>query len=55
MSTSHTTPLAAPRTARLLALALSAVFTLGMLLGIHTLAEAPDPAAQLAHVTQPRA
>jgi hypothetical protein len=55
MNTSYTTPLAAPRQARLLALTLSAVLTLGMLLGIHTLAERPDPAAQMAHVTQPRA
>ena len=55
MNTSYNTPLAAPRQARLLALTLSTVLTLGMLLGIHTLAELPDQAAQMAHVTQPRA
>ncbi|HRD95401.1 MAG TPA: hypothetical protein PLA97_03235 [Rubrivivax sp.] len=55
MNTPYHTPLAAPRHARLLALTLSAVLTLGMLLGIHALAELPDPAAQMAHVTQPRA
>ncbi len=54
MNTSHDMPLAAPQQARLLALALSAVFTLAMLLGIHTLAEVPDAAWQLAQIAQPR-
>lgn len=54
MNTSQNLPLAAPQQARLVALTLSVVFTLGMLLGIHTLAEVPDQAAQMAQVTQPR-
>ena len=55
MNRSQNTSLGASQQSRLLALSLSAVFTLSMLLGIQTLAEMPDHAAQMAHVVQPRA
>jgi hypothetical protein len=55
MNRTHNPFLGASQQSRLLALTLSAVFTLSMLLGIQTLAELPDHAAQMAQVTQPRA
>lgn len=55
MNRTQNPSLGASQQSRLLALTLSAVFTLSMLLGIQTLAELPDHAAQMAQVTQPRA
>ena len=55
MNRSQNTSLGASQQSRWVALSLSAVITLGMLLGIQTLAEMPDHAAQMAHVVQPRA
>lgn len=48
----HTAPtsLGTSPSSRLLALTLSAVLTLVMLTGIHTLAEVPDQAVHMAHV-----
>ena len=54
MNHSQYPSLGGSRTPRFLALALSAVFTLAMLMGIQSLAEMPEPAAQMAQMAQPR-
>ncbi len=55
IATTATRTFAASQQSRLAALTLSAVFTLGMLMGIHTLAALDDAAPQMAQTTQPRA
>ncbi len=54
-TTSATHRFATQQHNRMAALALSAVVTLGMLMGIHTLAALDEASPQMAQTTQPRA
>ncbi len=55
MNQTSSTPFAAPTQARLAALALSAVLTLGMLIGIQTLASTEGGSNQMAQASQSHA
>lgn len=55
MNTTQPASLGTTSQGKLIALSLATVLTLGMLLGIQTLAEVPEQAVQLAHVSPARA